>query len=345
MRIESHLLRTAPDDVVRLLHELDAASERELQPDKPAPTFETFVSYWKITPSYREVRALLAWDGDIAVGSALVELSRSGDNDHLLEAFVYVVPSRRREGVATRILEAVLDLADAEGRRLLLVYTGSSVPSGAAFMERLGAQAGLEERESELDLTTLDRGMVDSWLAAAPGRAPEYELLTVEGDVPADLVEPYAALYGVTSTAPKGSLELGDTHRTPDQIAESDRNVKESGRQRILCICRNRDTGELGGFTELGYHPGEPEKIYQQWTAVDPGHRGKGLGKWLKAAALVRALERWPEARRITTGNAYTNDAMLAINDALGFTETIGWTVWQVPVADARARLRPLGPG
>ena len=339
MRVEAFQLRTAADDVVRLVYELDAASERELQPDKPPPTLESFVSYWQITPSYREVRALLAWDGETAVGYGLLSLDRSGDNDHLLETFVYVVPDRRREGIGDRLVEAALDVAEAEGRRLLLFYTGSTVPAGAAFVERLGAQAGLEERESELDLTKLDRTLVQRWLADGPGRAPEYELLTIEGDVPPELIEQYAALYGVTSTAPRGSLELGDTHRTPEQILESDRNLQESGRERILCICRQRETGDLAGFTELSYHPGEPEKIHQQWTAVDPGHRGQGLGKWLKAATLVRALERWPEAKRVVTGNAYTNDSMLAINDALGFTETIGWTVWQVSAADARARL------
>ena len=340
MRIETHQLRTAPDETVRLLYELDAASEQELQPHKPPPTFESFVSHWRITPSYREVRAMLARDADTAVGSVLIDLDRTGDNDHIVEAFAYVVPSRRREGIGTRLVEAVLDLADAEARRTLLAYTGSSVPAGAAFVSRLGAEAGLEERESELDLTSLDRALVDGWLADGPLRAPGYELLTIEGGVPEELLEAYAALYGVTSTAPRGSLEIGDTHRTPEQVAESDRSRQESGRERILCICRHRDSGALAGFTELGYHPGDPEKIYQQWTAVHPEHRGHGLGKWLKAAALVRALERWPAARRITTGNAYTNDAMLAINDALGFTETIGWTVWQVPVADARTRLR-----
>jgi mycothiol synthase len=339
IRFERHPLRAAPKEFVDVMHELDRAGEIELQPDRPPPSHATFVANWCVTPSYRDTQGIVAWDGDEPVGSVLVEIDRSGDNDHLLEAYAYVVPDRRRQGLGRALVATVLDLAEAEGRRLVLGFTGSSVPAGAEFLRFLGAEPGLEERESELDLRSLDRSLVERWLAEGPGRAPGYELVTIEGDVPEELVEPYAALYGVTSTAPRGTLELGDTHRTPDQVREADRARRESGAERILCIVRALEDGDLAGFTVLSFHPEDPGKIDQNWTAVDPAHRGHGLGKWLKAAALVRALERWPSAVRITTGNAYTNAAMLAINDALGFRETIGWTVWQVPVADARQRL------
>ncbi|MEA1903199.1 MAG: GNAT family N-acetyltransferase, partial [Actinomycetota bacterium] len=54
-------------------------------------------------------------------------------------------------------------------------------------------------------------------------------------------------------------------------------------------------------------------------TMVDPAHRGHALGKWVKAAVNLEALEKWPGGRYEETGNAEGNDAMLGINRAMGF--------------------------
>ncbi len=46
-----------------------------------------------------------------------------------------------------------------------------------------------------------------------------------------------------------------------------------------------------------------------------------------------------PEVVRIRTGNAFSNDAMLAINTALGFKVTEVRTEWQGPVTEVHERL------
>lgn len=95
-------------------------------------------------------------------------------------------------------------------------------------------------------------------------------------------------------------------------------------------------TGETAGYTELFYDPKVPHVIQQSGTAVIPAHRGHGLGKWLKAAMLERALRDWPTARLIRTGNADSNAPMLAINTRLGFKPAWADSIWEVGIADAR---------
>jgi len=69
------------------------------------------------------------------------------------------------------------------------------------------------------------------------------------------------------------------------------------------------------------YNPDDVHLIGQGLTGVREPFRGRGLGKWLKAEMLLRLRQEFPQVRIVSTWNATTNAAMLAINDALGFRE------------------------
>jgi GNAT superfamily N-acetyltransferase len=78
--------------------------------------------------------------------------------------------------------------------------------------------------------------------------------------------------------------------------------------------------------------------VWQGGTAVDPTHRNKGLGRWLKAAMLQRLLDERPEVANVDTWNAGSNEPMLAINVALGFRPVKYYNARQIPVPDLLAR-------
>ena len=67
-----------------------------------------------------------------------------------------------------------------------------------------------------------------------------------------------------------------------------------------------------------------------------PAHRSQGIGKWIKAAMLERAIRDWPAARLVRTGNADSNAPMLAINARLGFKPAWSVAIWEIGIADAR---------
>lgn len=335
--IERHDPRTAGEDVVRALHALDVSFEAEIHPDDPPPPLRLFAANLRWVPSYKEKIVLTAERNGAAVGVAFVELDRTGDNDHLAEINLYVTPEHRRQGVSRPLLDAAVDIAAADGRSLVLGFTADRVPAGAAYAESLGATVGLVARESELDLGALDRDLVDRWVAEGPKRAGGYELLLFEDGLPDELRPAFSRLYDASNDAPRDDLQIEDEHRSPEQLAENDRRAKEAGWERILAVVRRRDSDDLAGWSELACHPEQPDRVYQWWTAVDPKHRGHALGKWLKAVNVARALERWPQATKIVTDNAYTNDAMLGINNQLGFKETLAWSAWQVSLDQLRS--------
>jgi len=76
---------------------------------------------------------------------------------------------------------------------------------------------------------------------------------------------------------------------------------------------------DVSGLTQMGYLPSDGPIIHQWMTGVRQTHRGRGLGKWVKAAMLLRVRSALPQVRIVTTGNATTNQAMLSINKRLGF--------------------------
>jgi RimJ/RimL family protein N-acetyltransferase len=57
-------------------------------------------------------------------------------------------------------------------------------------------------------------------------------------------------------------------------------------------------------------------------TGVLPEHRGRGLARWMKAAAIRHTRDRHPGVRGLRTDTADSNAAMRRVNDALGYLPT-----------------------
>jgi len=103
--------------------------------------------------------------------------------------------------------------------------------------------------------------------------------------------------------------------------------------------------GAVSGQTEIIYEPEEGDRIYQGLTGVREAYRGRGLGKWLKAEMLLRVRRELPQVRIVSTWNATTNAAMLAINERLGFREHRVSEMPQVDVAAIEAWLARAAEG
>ena len=303
----------------------------ERLPDDPKIPLAERVADWRSMPPRIQSFGWMTWQDGRVVAYADAGFERGDENQHLVWCYIGTLPAHRRQGHARALLERVASVPVQENRRLLISDTSDRAPAGEAMMRRVGAERGLEMHTNQLLVSDLPEGLLRSWIDAAP--VDRFELLEWLGPIPDAHLADFAKLVEVMNTAPKGTLEIEDEKVTPEKIRESEQSEVASGWERRTTVVRDRESGEFAGFTQTGWQPNRPMILGQWGTGVQPKFRGHGLGKWIKAAMLERALREHPEVTKVRTGNADSNGPMLAINHAMGFKPFIADVAWQVPVS------------
>jgi GNAT superfamily N-acetyltransferase len=306
--------------------------------DPPIEVPDTVVRFTTIPPVVHRIHWLVWQEGE-AVAQAHARYLEGETNQHALDFDVYVAAPLRRRGVARELLRLIADAAEALERPLLITDTSSTVPAGEAFMRRVGAELGLTERQSQLDIVTLDGALLQRWMARASALDAEFELGLWDGPYPDEDIQAVVTMKEIMNTAPIDDLELEDHKWTVAQLRAQEEAQAQRDIQRWTIYVRHRHSRAIAGYTEVLWNPSHPQLARQDDTAVHPDYRGRGLGRWLKAAMLEKILQNHPEIKYVRTENAISNDAMLKINTELGFKPYKDYHVWQVTVERVRAYL------
>ncbi|HEV8593995.1 MAG TPA: GNAT family N-acetyltransferase [Thermoplasmata archaeon] len=240
-------------------------------------------------------------------------------NGHIAWLDVAVLAPYRRRGIGTRLFRMVPELAARHGIRSFAGWV--TLEDGKAFLPVIGAPVGSRRRENRLSLDRVDWPMVEGWRREGPSRSPGTSLRWLDGRIDEDILDRYADLYTETGNQqPRDGLDIGDFIRDRAWFEDRAEKFAAIGETWWSLAAVERD-GAVSGLTEMIYEPEETDRIYQGLTGVREAYRGRGLGKWVKAEMLLRVRRELPQVRIVSTWNATTNAAMLAINDALGFRE------------------------
>ncbi len=247
---------------------------------------------------------------------------------------VEVLGPYRRAGIGLRFLQKALELADTYDRSLLVGHTEED--DGKAFLRAIGAKFARTSRQSRLPLELMDWEMLKRWTEEGPRRSPGTSVLWFGNRLDGQYIEAYSELFTeVFNDAPRDELETGNLITTAKTLREWEAKFDASGGHAVLAVTREAD-GALSGLTEMAYWPEEKTMIRQFMTGVSRPYRGRGLGKWLKAAMLLKVREDYPQVETVVTDNATTNAAMLAINSRLGFKLHKEWESVQISRRDLR---------
>ena len=328
------------DDQIAERVAFQALVGQELMPDDPPPDLAQAIAAEREMPARMRRRTFRARDADgtlVGVGSCGIDPDHD-DNPDILDIRIHVLPHRRRDGIGSRLLAELVDVAVAENRPRLQFMTFDHVPAGAFTATAVGAAAKLAEHINHLPIDAVDRGLLERWLRDAPGRAPGYELVGFDGACPDEHLDGYIQQVLVLNTAPRDDLEVNDFTLTPELIREHERITAAAGIETWTLLTRH-ESGAYAGIHNVTWNPTSPAVVWVGLTAVDPVHRGHALGKWLKASMTLRILDERPDVTEIRTGNADSNAAMLGINEQMGYRPMLGVTAWEVATDTARAWL------
>jgi GNAT superfamily N-acetyltransferase len=204
----------------------------------------------------------------------------------------------------------------------------------------MGATPKLVGAENRLKLADVDWKMVERWIDEGPKRSPQTRLEIYEGALPEAMRADYAPqLSSMLNTIPFENLDHGEIVVTAEHMAEWYAQLEISN-ERLLTMLTREPDGVISAITDTGWAPHRPSIIQQRFTGVRPDARGRGLGKWIKAAMLARIRELYPKAEWVSTENAASNVPMRAINKKLGFKQYRAETEYQISRDGLAERLK-----
>lgn len=279
-------------------------------------------------------------DSDSGAGGAVralahLELEDDDANRHIASAEVFGAADDPAAGHIA--LRALIDIAEGDGRTTLLGW-GPNTPAESGFWTALGAPLRYTERMSELDVTAVDAALMQQWIDARAERAADVRLVRWTDACPEELLEAFATSKTAMNDAPNDDIDVND--RLVDAAAvREDESARLALGTRALTVFALDPAGGPVGHTQVHVNPFRPNASWQWDTVVLDHHRRRGIGRWLKAEMWQWLRADAPEVQRLLTGNAESNAGMLAINVAMGFTESHVFGAWQTDLATYRANL------
>jgi GNAT superfamily N-acetyltransferase len=261
-------------------------------------------------------------------------------NKHILWGDASVHPEHRRQGIGRTWIALALELMDRHSCTTLSM--GTEEEPGHAFLKWMGAEHRFSGAENRLVLAAVDWEMIRRWAEDGPKRSPQSRLEVYDGQLPEEMWEDYCPQFStMLNTMPWEQLDHGDIVVTPAHMADWYQRVKAEGMTEHLMLTREPD-GVISGITDMTYAPYKPTMIHQGFTGVRTDARGRGLGKWLKAALLLHVLEIHPKLEVVVTENAGSNAPMLAINKKMGFKQYRAGSEYQITSDRLRTRSKEL---
>jgi GNAT superfamily N-acetyltransferase len=317
------------------LHELYLVLDAEYYPGNPEVPWPQRLVDWRYFDSDHDIPRWIIWEGDRVVASGGCFLQRSQDLDNSF-GFFYVLPEYRNTGLGRKLAAPVLEYASDRKRFAVAIPIGFS---SAALAKRAGMKDAYRERVSQLRVADVDLEMLDMWVKRARERASDYEVLFFTSPIPEEFRKRFVAVTEVMNTAPMEDFEEDPFHWTDELLADAEAVEAKRSRTILTAVAVHEPTGVFAGYTNIVCQKLHPAMAYQWDTGVDPDHRNKGLGRWLKAAMMQDIVANYPDVEIVVTENAESNAPMLNINVEMGFKPYLEQILWQGELASVRAAL------
>jgi RimJ/RimL family protein N-acetyltransferase len=331
MRIEPFDAK-ADADSLRACHQIAIAAHPYDTPFLPPPSFTAFKGEWAHSWGFDE--PMQTWlardDSGEPVGSCLLRLPQK-ENREVAFCQLTVTPERRRSGMGTTLLEHCAEQARQADRNRLQSFAMDG-SAGEAFARAKGASGGIDEVLRAMDVDASLPARLAKLRADAEPHAAGYEILSWQAPTPEEHLAELVELEQVIADAPRDE-GMEPTTWDADRIRSIEGTMLAMGVRLYTVVARDPADGQLAALSQLAIDPETPGWGFQQLTSVRREHRGHRLGLLVKIAMLDLLADRQPDLRHIFTGNAGSNEHMIAINELLGFKVAAVFRSWELNLA------------
>lgn len=309
--------------------EVHAQVQREIfGPTGSCWTLQEIQRFYR-SPSTQRM-ALAAWVGGELVGAAEVKMPVT-DNLGLATLWLSTLPSHRRCGVGTALLQQAQRIGAEHGRTTFLMvseWAQGGKDLGAAFATTHGYAVAQTMVRSELTLAQANDLAFE--LPSGSESLDDYTIESVVDHLPEAWLADRAVLQQRMSTdAPSDDLAVEEEAWDVERLRAGDARTRDSGRRIVESVAQHVSSGRLVAFTRVSISAGEPTLAYQQDTLVLREHRGHALGRRVKAATARLLMDTLPEVTTVRTWNAASNEPMLGVNARLGYVADGYSRTWQ----------------
>ena len=181
----------------------------------------------------------------------------------------------------------------------------------------LGGRIAARRHYVTLQVRDVRRSLMGTWVSE--GRRRNHDLhLGIFESIPERYPEEYCALFTrLLREMPRGSAACLPVI-TPERTRKQERMNRKNDSVAYSAILFNAQ-GRIVGHTNVFIRRKNPRVAYQFMTGVAKEYRGRGLGRWMKAAMFKRLLRDFPQLQEMKTDTNPRNKWMLAINDQIGY--------------------------
>lgn len=240
---------------------------------------------------------------------------------------VEVSESRRRQGIGSALLRAMMGYAASHG--IGHVQLATTAHSGHMFCQSFGAENVSEYLCYSGRIADIASGMLNSWTTSYKGPPIIFE---VSKEVPKKYLEEYNTLaVEVLNQRPIGKKEEGLVF-TIDNI-DSFFSVRCAiDAECIVSIAKNNDN-DIVGVSRRTYDPNKPDVISVEFSGIKSEYRNLGLGKYINAKMLLHLKENFPLIEREQTVISKINYSNRSIREKLGYSAAEAMTLYKIGVS------------
>ncbi len=351
MRIEEIELHTAPDEFIERYLDFQELIHNSYYSTDIQQERETRRVNIRLPPSKKYTKNYFAFENEeiIGQGNFTYQLNENETNPDHAEIYIEIHPDHLHQGYSKKLLKLLAKEALENKKSKIETYSRSDLNSEVVteYINKLGGKRTQIERQNRLYKETVNWDYINDTKNKYQEIENNFQFVRMDKHSRHQRIvedDAFTAENADFYTSTVNLIPREDSSRDDEVITAKD--VKERAELGLKSSWNSdfyylMEGDKIIGFSGLHYPNEDPVK----WagtglTAVRKEYQGRGIASFLKVKVTEYMFKTFPELVYINTENNNTNQAMIHINEKLGYKEIYQWWIFEIPLEGIQAFLQ-----